>query len=365
MTTLSYEAIRAAAGLLPRPDRGLLLVSGADRLTWLQGLLTNDVVALRPGTGCYAAWLTPQGRMISDLRVLHVGPAVLLDVPAVTRAPLLERFDRFIIMEDVRVEDWSGRLARLGLHGPAAASMLADALPAVWTGPDRGQVSLERLVGLDEHASVLVPGPVDAEAGPAAFDVPPGHVLIVGTREGGVPGFDLFVDAASETPVRNALAARGAVPVDTETWNVVRIEAATPVFGADMDEDTIPLEAGIEDRAISFTKGCYVGQEVIVRVRDRGHGRVARRLVGLAAPAGGVLPAVAAGDGLRAGDKDVGRVTSAAFSPILGRTIALGYVQRDFAAPGASVDAVRDVAVVPLVVVPTPFVAGDPAEWLP
>jgi folate-binding protein YgfZ len=282
-----------------------------------------------------------------------------------TRASLLERFDRFIITEDVRVEDWSGRLARIGLHGPAAASVLADALPAEWTGPDRGQASVERLAGLDEQANVLVPGPVDADAVPATFDVAPGHVLIVGTREGGVPGLDLFMDPVDETRLSDALVARGARPVDPDTWNVVRVEAATPVFGADMDEDTIPLEAGIEDRAISFTKGCYVGQEVIVRVRDRGHGRVARRLVGLAAPAEGVLPVVAPGDRLRAGDRDVGRVTSAAFSPVLGRTVALGYVQRDLADPGTSVDAVHGAAVVPLVVVPTPFVAGGPGEWLP
>jgi folate-binding protein YgfZ len=362
MRTPDYDAIRTGAGLLPRPDRGLLLVAGTDRTTWLQGLLTNDVAALRPGDGCYAAYLTPQGRMLSDLRVLNVGPAALLDVPASVCPSLLERLERFVITEDVTVVDWSGRLARLGLHGPAAAAKLTEALQADFGGADTCTVSADRLAGLREHASALVPEPAGGGAPPSDFDVPPGRVLVAATRDAGVLGFDLFVNPADEARLRDALVSRGASLVDADTWNVARIEAGIPVWGADMDEETIPLEAGIEDRAISFAKGCYVGQEVIVRVRDRGHGRVTRRLVGLAAPAGGDPPAVSPGDELRAGGKVVGRVTSAAVSRLLGRTIALGYVQRDLAVPDTNVDAIHGASVVTLVVVPTPFLRSDGAE---
>ena len=364
MRTPDYDAIRNGAGLLRRPDRGLLLVGGADRTAWLQGLLTNDIAALRPAEGCYAAYLTPQGRMISDLRVLNVGAVDLLDVPASACASLLERFERFIITEEVTVLDWSDRLCRFSLHGPAAPGTLAEALPQGLARPGGVRVSAAHLAGLAEHASILVPEPPPRGAGPSDFDVPPGCVLVVGTREAGVPGFDLFVGHADESRVRDALVSHGAGLVDADTWNTVRIEAGTLVWGVDLDEETIPLEAGIEDRAISFTKGCYVGQEVIVRVRDRGHGRVARRLVGLATAAGGHPPAVLPGDQLRAGDKVVGHLTSTAFSPLLGRTIALGYLQRDFSEPGTGVDAIRGASVVALAVVPTPFLRTDNTEPL-
>jgi folate-binding protein YgfZ len=365
VTKRQYEAMHRGAGLLARPDRALLLVGGADRTAWLQGLLTNDIAALRPGEGCYAAYLTPQGRMISDLRVLNIGSAALLDVPAVACASLLERFERFIITEDVTVQDWSRRLARLALHGPQAPAILAAALQADWVRPTGASVSAEQLAALREHATVMAPAPATGGAAPADFDVPPGHVLIAATRDAGVPGFDLLVEPPDEARLRESLVSRGARAVEVETWNVVRIEAGTPVWGADMDEDTIPLEAGIEDRAISFTKGCYVGQEVIVRVRDRGHGRVARKLVGLLALSGGDQPAVSPGDELRVGDKAIGRVTSATVSPVLGRTIALGYVQRDFTEPRTGVDAVHAAALVRLAVVSTPFFAAGAVEWLP
>ena len=145
------------------------------------------------------------------------------------------------------------------------------------------------------------------------------------------------------------LRGHGAIEVDAAAIETTRIEAGRPRFGVDMTEDTIPLEAGIEDRAISRTKGCYVGQEIIIRVLDRGHGRVARRLVGLklAAP---VLPS--RGDAIRAGDREIGHVTSAAHSPMLETPIALGYVHRDFTEPGTAVI----IGGQPATVVDTPFV---------
>ena len=147
----------------------------------------------------------------------------------------------------------------------------------------------------------------------------------------GVLGFDLYVGGTEGDAVRAKLVTAGAVSASPETYETLRIEAAHPRFGVDMTTDTIPLEAGIENRAISFTKGCYVGQEVIVRVMHRGQGRVARRLVSLVLPAGKVP---AHRDGIFLGDRQVGEITSATESPRLGSALAMGYVQRDHAAPG-------------------------------
>jgi folate-binding protein YgfZ len=160
--------------------------------------------------------------------------------------------------------------------------------------------------------------------------------LLVRSDEAGVDGFDFIVDRESFDAVRFALERSGAVPVSDADVEVVRVETGRPRFGVDMDTDTIPLEAGLEDRAISRTKGCYVGQEVIVRVIDRGHGRVARRLIGLTFDAKAPIPSFDAR--ISSGNRDVGRITSAVWSPRLARPIALGYVHRDFVAPGTHVN---------------------------
>jgi folate-binding protein YgfZ len=147
----------------------------------------------------------------------------------------------------------------------------------------------------------------------------------------GVSGFDIYIDREGAASLREQLLAAGAMAASDATAEVLRVEAGRPKFGADMNTDTIPLEAGIEDRAISLTKGCYVGQEVIVRVLHRGHGRVARRLVGLLLSDGS---SPAKGDAVVSGDKQVGEVTSAVVSPMMGAPIALAYVQRDHTTVG-------------------------------
>ena len=274
-----YQAVHAKGGVVRRTDRRVLAVSGADRATWLQGLLTNDVESLAEGESRYAAYLTPQGRMISDMNVVSREGRLLLDVPALLAAGLRERLDGLIFSEDAQVTDESGRVL-------------------VWTV-------------IDGQLTTLI-----AETLPAHF--------------------------------------RSLPEVDLDTFEVIRIERGVPRFLADMDEDTIPLEAGIEDRAISFTKGCYVGQEVIVRVTTRGGGRVAKRLVRWHADdSASVVPLkdariLASGPSthgplphaqppsLKPG-KDIGRVTSAAFSPSFNKVVGLGYVHRDFAEAGKDV----------------------------
>ena len=274
-----YKAVTANGGVVRRVDRGVLTVSGADRATWLQGLLTNDVAALRDGDTQYAAYLTPQGRMITDMHVAARDNQILLDVPATLAASLRDKLDALIFSEDAQVTDESKRLT-------------------VWT-----------VIRKDDFLDVI--------------------------------GATLPAEFAALTEV------------NLDTFEVIRIERGVPRFLADMDEETIPLEAGIESRAISFTKGCYVGQEVIVRVTHRGGGRVAKKLVRwIADESADIVPlpaesqlfsfkastAITDGPSLAvAKGKHLGRVTSAAFSPNLNRVVGLGYVQRQYAASGTEV----------------------------
>jgi folate-binding protein YgfZ len=304
-----YAAVRAGAGLIDRSYSGRILLTGADRRSYLQGLLTNDIEALTPGTGCYAAMLNAQGRMLTDMRVLELGDAILLDVPASVVSSIRDHLERFVFAEDVQVEDVTAARAEIGLYGPGALDVLVkagidDAAPSSLL-----QMTRIRIAGVD--------------------------ALLVKSDEAGVEGYDVIVDRAGEEAVTAALVAAGAVRVSEADAEAVRIESGRPRFGRDMDTATIPLEAGLEERAISRTKGCYVGQEVIVRVQDRGHGRVAKRLVGLTLDADAKVPS--AGARIASGDREIGRVTSATWSPALDRPIALGYVHRDFVAEGTAV----------------------------
>jgi folate-binding protein YgfZ len=208
-----------------------------------------------------------------------------------------------VFSEDVVVEDASRALSQLILLGPASAKALS-------IGPLKPFESRRvRFAGVE--------------------------VITVGNDDFGVPGIDLFAEAQQKSAVLGAVVESGVIQVDETVLETMRIEGGVPRFGVDMDEDTIPLEAGIEDRAISLTKGCYVGQEIIIRVLHRGHGRVARRLVGLMLPEGGPVPE--AGERVRSGEREIGFVTSSTWSPALGRPVGLGYVHRDFVEAGTSV----------------------------
>lgn len=256
-----YQAVHAGGGVVRRADRRVLAISGADRASWLQGLVTNDVQNLAEGESRYAAWLTPQGRMITDMNVLASGSRLLLDVPAELAGGLRDRLDALIFSEDAQVTDESGRLLVWTVITASLVDIIAEALPAEY---------------------------------------------------------------------------KPLTEIDLDTFEVIRIERGVPKFLADMNDDTIPLEAGIEDRAISFTKGCYVGQEIIVRVTHRGGGRVAKKLVRWHGDDS--APVVPLHDApIFSFDKQIGRVTSAAFSPAMGKVVGLGYVHRDFVDPGTAI----------------------------
>ncbi|MBI4263213.1 MAG: folate-binding protein YgfZ [Acidobacteria bacterium] len=306
---VGYEAITDHAAIGAVAPRRAIGVAGKDRSSYLQGLLTNDIPALTAGTGCYAAWLTPQGRMLTDLHVFESGDMILLDVPADRARATFERLEQFLFSEDVQLADLSDTLRSVWIHGPAAASTLEGVL--------RGAHGLREW---RDYTNARV-----------EFDGAPAVAARVDQL--GVPGFCVYVEPAREEALRRALEQAGAAVVEPAAMEAARIEAGYPIFGIDMTDDTIPLEAGIEDRAISFTKGCYVGQEVIVRVLHRGHGRVVRKLVTLRLE-GGVPER---GAKIQAAGREIGTVTSAAASLRAG-SIALGYVHRDFTAPGTQVE---------------------------
>ncbi|MGH9144286.1 MAG: YgfZ/GcvT domain-containing protein [Vicinamibacterales bacterium] len=308
----AYEAARRRVAFLDRSHRGRVVVSGTERASYLQGLLTNDIVALKAGHGCYSAYLTAQGRMITDLYVFELGDVMLLTTSGAVKDGVMARLDQFIFSEDVQLGDVSESFAQIAVVGPGAAACVASMVSGV---------SEERLRAMSEHDN-------------ARGAWTEGAAIVVRVMDTGEPGFDLLVERDRASALKTSLAAAGAVELDAASAEILRIESGVPLFGRDMDEDTIPLEAGIESRAISFTKGCYVGQEVIIRVLHRGHGRVVRKLVGMTF--GGEQPP-APGSIVRGGDRDIGYITSAALSPALKRPIALGYVHRDFLEPATTV----------------------------
>lgn len=305
-------------------ERGRLTITGADGASWLHGLLTNDIQSLRPGMGAYAAYLTPQGRMISDMVVLAHPREFLVDVPRVTHHDVAAKFELFVITEDVEIGDATETLACLSVHGPDTARVLgltAAALPA------------------HEHHHIAT----------KVFGVA-SHVAT--SHELGGAGADVYVAADHRHIVWAGIVANGAQAAGAEAWEHRRVLAGRPRFGVDMGTQTIPPEANLEARAISQTKGCYVGQEIIVRMRDIGHGRVAKRLVGLrAADASQMI----AGDAVRSGDRDVGVVTSVTRDPRTAISLALATVHRDAVAPGTALTATDGQRQVPVVVVDLPF----------
>lgn len=297
-----YNAAHNSAAMDTRSVQGTIAITGTDRASFLHALLTNEIAALQQGTGTYAAYLTPQGRMISDMRVIETGRRMLLSVAREIAAALADRFDKLVFSEDVQVKDVSGDVTVIGLHGPSAARMIQAA-----TGTSVIDLA-------DQYDSITSD-----------------EVTIVRDDALGLPGYDIYVPAAGADTLVANLGNAGAVALTDDTAETLRLEAARPRFGIDMSTDTIPLEAGLDNRAISFTKGCYVGQEVIIRVKHRGHGRVARRLVSIVLSGAAVPPR---GSKIFAGERAVGEVTSAAISPRHEAPLALGYVKTEHAAAG-------------------------------
>ena len=291
-----YAALREGAALVDLGFRILLRATGSDRIAFLQGMLTNDV-SLAPGGGCPALLLTIQGRITADVRVAAVEDAVLLEVDVRARDAFVGALTKLIIADDVELVAPADPLALIGLDGPEAARLL---------GP--------RAAGLDPYAH-------------APVDVAGISVRAQRASEVRGPGFVLHVPAAEAGRLWQVLADAGARPCGMEALEGRRVEVGVPRIGVDMDESTLALEVPVND-AISTTKGCYLGQEVVARGTARGH--VNRRLLRLRLAGPVPLP----GTPLVRDGKEVGRLTSIARAFGTGGMAALGFVRREHWAPG-------------------------------
>jgi folate-binding protein YgfZ len=286
-----YRQMREECGLLDRSDRGKLMISGSEATEYLQGQLTNDVEALAPGEGQYAALLDRKGHMQADMRVLRTSTEeIWIDTEPEALEPARRHLEMYKIGREAAIADLTAERAIISLIGPRSVEMAGTA-------------------ALPEDAS-------------EAAGIGGVECLAVGTAT----GIDLIAKPAEIGGLRDALTGSGAVEVGPEAAEVVRIEAGTPRFGAEMSAETMPAEAGIVERAISFTKGCYIGQEPVARLHYKGRPNRHLRGLELSAPA-------AAGETLRLGEKEVGRIGSACISPARG-PLALAIVRRE-AEPGA------------------------------
>lgn len=286
-----YRQLREECGLLDRSERGKLLVSGTDAAEYLQGQVTNDVESLDVGEGQYAALLDRKGHMQADLRVLRrAEEEIWVDTEAVALPGVLRHLTMYSVGREVAVADVTAEEAILSLIGPRAVEIAGTA-------------------AMPEYAN-------------EAASLSGVEFLAVGTRE----GIDLVCAAAEAERLREALLAAGAVGVGAEAAEILRVEAGVPRFGTEMTSETMPAEAGIVEDAVSFTKGCYIGQETVARLHYKGKPNRHLRGLRLSAPA-------EPGTALLLGEKEVGRLGSAVVSPAFG-PIALGILRRE-AEPGA------------------------------
>ena len=288
-----YRVLREETGMVDGSVRGKLKGTGAEAAEYLQGQVTNDVEALEPGRGTYAALLDRKGKMRADMRVLLLhADDFLIDTEAATLAPLLSHLEMYKIGREVEIADAGADWAILSLIGPSSYDT----------------------IGL---------GPLSPEHSQRFFHFEGIETLAVGTDL----GVDLIVRSGDRERLTQALIAAGAAPVTEEAAQIIRIESGPPRFGLDMNEATMPAEAGLEERAISFTKGCYIGQETVARLHYKGKPNRHLRGLKLSAPA-------AHGDPLSLGEKQVGEIGTASVSPAHG-PIALAIVRRE-AEPGAT-----------------------------
>ncbi len=293
-----YRALRETAGALERSERRSFQVAGAEAAEYLQGQLTNEIESLEPGAGCYAALLDRKGRMQADMRVLRTSDGLRLETEAVGGDAAFRHLNTYKVGRDVTIVEVTDRLAVLSVIGPAAAELVLGG-PA---GPEHS------------HREVTLGG----VAGLAA------------TTDLGV---DLLVPRTRTPEVLDALTAAGAEPVTEAAAEIVRVESGRPRFGREMTTATIPQEAGINERAVDFTKGCYIGQETVARLHYKGKPNRHLRGLRLAGPA-------ADGDPVRLGERELGTIGTAVLSPARG-PIALAILRRE-AEPAATVEVGSD-----------------------
>jgi folate-binding protein YgfZ len=284
-----YAAVRdGGVGVIDLSARGRISVSGSEAVMFLNGLITNDLKTLSENRWMPAAFPNVQGRLLAAVRVLRRAEDILLDTQAITREKVIKIIERFTLAGDFKVKDLTEETALITVQGHRAAEIVEEITP---------------------EGITVVPATHTAEK-----------------------GFDLIVSAERKDGLWRTLVDSGATPVSERVEEILRIEAGIARYGVDMDETNVVTETNLDD-AVSFTKGCYLGQEIIIRIKHRGH--VAKKLTGLRFETDGKIEPGAV---IKSNDeKEIGRVTSATFSPRLGTNVALGYVRYEHLTPGTRV----------------------------
>ncbi len=329
-----HAALWQNAGVIDLSFRGRLCLTGADRIRLLNGQVTNDIKSLAPQTGCQAAFCGPKGRLVADAHVYRLNEELLVEFEPGLTTTLVQRLEHHIVAEDVQVVDVTPYYGLLSVQGPKAAAVI-----------DR----------LDVFGAL----PSEENRFTAYSDPALGDLYAMDRRRTGSIGFDLFIptDAVSMVFDKLVTAARaeGGRAVGFNALELARFEAGIPRFGIEMTEAHLPPETGLEKTAISYSKGCYTGQETIARLRT--YGQVTKALRGLRlSTSPGELPK--AGDVVQSNGKTVGTIMSARYSPILTQSLALAYVRKECNAVGTELVVATGGGPVAAVIVPLPFLTA-------
>jgi folate-binding protein YgfZ len=307
-----YHAARSACVLVDTNFKAIFGFSGLDRNRYLNAILTSNVRDLQPGQGALGLLLTPQGHIVAEIETYPLADRILAVTHAVARERAFSTLEKFIIMDDVTLEDITSATGTLALVGPRTSETISQV----------SGVDLSSLPAFSHTVATI--GSIPSRIVHHTLGNLPAATLIVGREH----------LAALWAVLEPALREHGGAPAGLEALNSLRLESGIAWFGNDFDEKVIPHEAGLERSHINYEKGCYTGQEIVERVRSRGH--VNRRLTGLKFPSG-IRPAP--GAKLTAAGSEAGHVTSTAFSPLLGCPIGLGYLRREYAIVGTALDA--------------------------
>jgi len=350
-----YATVReGGSGVIDLSNRGRILVSGAEAVQFLNGLITNDMKTLAENTWMPAAFPNVQGRLIASVRVVrlkdegtdrttpeglpqqnsraNVNPTFLIDTEPATHERVLKTIERFTLAGDFRVSDITGQTGLLSVQGRRAVNVVRSVL-----GDEAASIAPRQLIQIPWQQNELR-----------------GKLTVVRATHTAEDGFDLVVSSDQAGSLWHALQSAGARPVGYDALEILRIEAGLPRYGVDMDDTNVVTEAALDD-AVSYTKGCYIGQEIIARIKYRGH--VAKKSTGLVFDQ---LVKVEANANIKStDDKDIGRITSRTYSPHLGRTVALAYLKYDYLAPGTSVKLVCGDEELNAHVTELPFVRGS------
>ena len=328
-----HHAVREGVGIVDLSHRGRLWLTGDDRAKFLHRINSNDVEGLKVGEGNYATVLTNRGKIIADMKVYALEDAMAIATNAETTEILFKELDKYIIADDVILEDRTEQTGVIAVHGPQATTLVQTVL-----GVDVG--------GLEEYHSVC-------------HEVESTEVACVRTAETGEIGYELYVATESMEWLWDVLLTKGrefhATSIGLTALNLLRIEAGIPRYGTELDDSIIPLEAELE-HAIDFEKGCYIGQEIVARMKYRGHPN--RLLRGLQIECN-TPPAHK--DLIFGGEKEIGWITSAVNSPTLGTTIALGYIRIAFTDAGSKVEIETANGRLSGTVVSLPFYSSRPS----